>query len=136
MNVHELGALLDSVDTLVVVGCSNDPSKEAHTVPEQLQKAGFRIIPVNPRGGEILGEKAYPTLADVPEKCEFVNVFRPGPQTPPFARQAAARDARVLWLQEGIVSEESRAIAEEHGMIYVEDTCVAVIRAVNQIVKR
>lgn len=135
MTVEELGAILESVETLVVVGCSADPAKEAHNVPAQLQRAGFRIIPVNPRGGEILGEKAYPSLDDVPGPIELVNLFRPGPQTPPFARQAAARGARILWLQEGIVSAESRAIAEEAGMTYVEDACVAVVRAVNRIVK-
>ncbi|MHB8464381.1 MAG: CoA-binding protein [Acidimicrobiales bacterium] len=135
MTVEELGAILESVDTLVVVGCSANPAKEAHSVPEQLQKAGFRIIPVNPRGGEILGEKAYASLDDVPGPIEFVNLFRPGPATPPFARQAAQRGARILWLQEGIVSEESRAIAAAAGMTYVEDACVAVVRAVNRIVK-
>ncbi len=135
MNLTELGDLLASVDTLVVVGCSADPNKEAHNVPAQLQKAGFRIIPVNPNHDSILGEKAYPTIADVPEPVEFVNLFRPGPQTPPFARAAAEAGARILWLQEGIVSAESRAIAEASGMIYVEDACVAVVRAVNRIVK-
>lgn len=135
MHVAELGAILASADTLVVVGCSADPAKEAHNVPAQLQRAGFRIIPVNLRGGEILGEKVYPTLDDVPGPIEFVNLFRPGPETPPFAQQAADRGARVLWLQEGIVSDESRAIAEAAGMTYVEDACIAVVRAVNRIVK-
>jgi hypothetical protein len=134
-SVTELGEILASVDTLVVVGCSADPGKEAHAVPAQLQRAGFRIIPVNPYRDEILGEKAYPTLDDVPGPVEFVNLFRPGPQTPPFARAAAKRGARVLWLQEGIVSAESKAIAEAAGMTYVEDACVAAVRAVNRIVK-
>lgn len=134
MNVAELGALLASVDTLVVVGCSADPAKEAHAVPAQLQRAGFRIIPVNPNHESVLGEKAYPTLFDVPDPIEFVNLFRPGPETPPFASAAAERGARILWLQEGIVSAQSRAIAEAAGMIYVEDACVAVVRAVNRIV--
>jgi predicted CoA-binding protein len=135
VNIRELGALLEATDTLVVVGCSADPGKEAYTVPARMQQAGFRVIPVNPRGGTILGERVYPTLEDVPEPVDFVNLFRPGPQTPPFARQAAARGAKVLWLQEGIVSAESRAIAEEAGMVYVEDACVAVVRAANAVVK-
>jgi predicted CoA-binding protein len=134
-SVAELGEILDSVDTLVVVGCSADPSKAAHAVPEQLQKAGFRIIPVNPRGGEILGEKVYEKITDVPGPVQLVNLFRPGPLTPPFARQAAEVGARILWLQEDIVSAESRAIAEAAGMVYVENACVAVVRAVNRIVK-
>ena len=135
MNVTELGEVLGSVDTLVVVGCSDNPEKEAHNVPARMQKAGYRIIPVNPRGGTILGETAYETILDVPGPVEFVNLFRPGPLTPPFARQAVQAGARVLWLQEGIVSAESRQIAEDAGLIYVEDACVAVVRAANRLVK-
>ena len=135
MNITELGEVLGSVDTLVVVGCSANPSKEAHTVPARMQQAGYRIVPVNPRGGTILGEKAYATMLDVPEPVEFVTLFRPGPMTPPFAREAVQAGARVLWLQEGILSAESRAIAEDAGMTYVEDACIAVIRAANRLVK-
>jgi predicted CoA-binding protein len=105
-------------------------------VPARLQQAGFRIIPVNPRGGEILGEKVYATLADVPEQVDVVEVFRPSADAPGVARQAVAAGARVLWLQEGITSPEARAIAEEAGMTYVEDRCMAVVRGLYQITKR
>jgi hypothetical protein len=77
----------------------------------------------------------YATLDDVPGPIEMVDLFRPGPQTPPFARQAADRGARILWLQEGITSAESRQIAESAGMVYVEDACIAVVRAVNRITR-
>ena len=135
MDLAAMGALLDSVDTVVVVGCSADPAKAAHQVPAQLQRAGFRVIPVNPRGGEILGEHAYRNLAEVPPPVELVDVFRPSAEAPDVACQAAAAGARILWLQEGITSNEARSVAEGAGMAFVEDACIAVVRSVNRIVK-
>jgi predicted CoA-binding protein len=133
---ERLREILDNADTITVVGASMYPHKAAHSVPARLQQAGFRIIPVNPRGGEILGEKVYATLADVPEQVDVVEVFRPSADAPGVARQAVAAGARVLWLQEGITSPEARAIAEEAGMTYVEDRCMAVVRGLYQITKR
>jgi len=132
---EHLRDLLASTETLVVVGASRDPAKDAQAVPARLQRAGWRIIPVNPFATEILGERAYPTLADVAEPVEFVNVFRPSSETPAVARAAIAVGARVLWLQEGIVSPEAKALAEAAGLEYVEDRCVAVIRALYQLTK-
>jgi predicted CoA-binding protein len=121
--------LLEDFRTLVVVGCSADPTKSAHSVPAAMQHYGWRVIPVNPRGGELLGVPAYPTLADVPEPVGLVNVFRPSAQAPDVARQAVAVGAKALWLQLGIVSAEAREIAESNGLLYVEDRCIAVERA-------
>lgn len=135
MDITELGALIASVDTIVVVGCSADPAKAAHSVPARMQQAGFRLIPVNPRGGEILGEPVRRTLAEVDEPIEMVDVFRPSAQAAGVAREAAEAGARILWLQEGIVSPEARSIADGAGMTYVEDACLAVVRAANRIVK-
>ncbi len=116
-------ALLERVRVIAVVGCSTDPRKAAHRIPAQLQEAGFRIIPVHPGAEEILGERAYRSLRDIPEPVDLVDVFRPGPETPPFARDAVAIGASALWLQLGITSAESRAIAREGGLDYVEDRC-------------
>ncbi len=135
VDISHLGALLGSVDTIVVVGCSADPTKEANSVPARMQQAGFRIVPVNPRGGEILGEPVYRSLAEAPQPIEMVNVFRPSDQAADVVRQAVGAGARAVWLQEGIVSAEGRAIAEAAGVTYVEDACVAVVRAANRIVK-
>ena len=88
---------------------------------------------MNPAGGEILGEHVYRSLADVPGPLEMVDVFRPPAEAPEVAWQAAAAGARVLWLQHGIVSEEARRIAEEAGMVYVEDACLAVVQAANDL---
>ena len=120
---------------MAVVGASRDPGKSAHSVPRQMQLHGWRIIPVNPFADELFGEKVYRTLADIPEPVDIVDVFRPSQDAAGVARQAAAIGARALWLQQGIVSGEARAIAEAAGMDFVEDLCVAVERALSQVSK-
>ncbi len=120
--------ILRTYDTITVVGASDVPAKAAHYVPAHMQDHGWRIVPVNPRGGRILGERAHPSLARVPEGVGLVNVFRPSPETPEVARQAVAAGATALWLQLGIASSEARSIADEAGMLYVEDRCLIVER--------
>ena len=119
--------------TIAVVGASRDPGKVAHTVPRQMLRHGWHVIPVNPHTAEIWGETCYPTLADIPEPVDLVNVFRPSADAPEVARQAVAIGAKALWLQQDIVSAEARAIAEAAGLDYVEDHCVAVERALSQL---
>ena len=121
--------ILTKFGTITVVGLSSDPVKSAHSVPAAMQAYGWRVIPVNPHADTLLGEPVYRTLADVPEQVDFVNVFRPSADAAEIARQAVAVGAKALWLQLGIASEEARAIAESHGLIYVEDRCIAVERA-------
>jgi len=121
--------LLTDFDTITVVGLSADPVKSAHSVPAAMQAYGWRIIPVNPHADELLGERVYRTLADVPEQVDFVNVFRPSAQAADVARQAIAVGAKAIWLQLGIVSAEARELAEAAGLLYVEDRCLAVERA-------
>src|SRR3984885_10351832 len=111
--------ILTSYDTITVVGASASPAKDAHTVPAHMQRHGWRIIPVSPHADEILGERVYRTLADVPEQVGLVDVFRP-------PRQAVAAGATALWLQLGIASAEARAIAEDAGLLYVEDRCLVI----------
>ena len=120
--------ILTTYDTITVVGASADPAKPAHGVPALLQRHGWRIIPVNPRGGQILGEKAYRTLTEVPEPVRLVELFRPSQQAPDFARHAVAAGATALWLQLGIASDEARAIAEAAGLDYVQNRCMAIER--------
>ena len=129
--------ILERSTTIAVVGASANPEKPAHTVPARMQQAGFRIIPVNPTlvGQELFGEKVYASLADIPEEVDIVDVFRRSEDTPEIARAAVEIGAGALWLQQGITSEESRRIAEEAGIDYVEDHCVAVERARFQIEK-
>ena len=118
--------ILTTYDTITVVGASNASQKAAHYVPEYMQQHGWRIIPVNPHADKILREPAYRTLADVPEPVGLVNLFRPSEVTPGFAREAVAAGASALWLQLHIASEEARAIAEEAGLLYVEDRCLII----------
>lgn len=120
--------ILTTYDTITVVGASANPSKAASHVPMHMQQHGWRIVPVNPRGGTILGERAYVALSDVPEPVGLVDVFRPPREAPEVARAAVATGATALWLQLGIASEEAREIAEEAGLLYVEDRCLLAER--------
>ena len=118
--------ILQTYATITVVGASSHPHKEAHGVPALMQRHGWRIIPVNPHADEIFAEPVYRTLARVPEQVGFVDVFRPSWQAPDIARQAVAAGATALWLQLGIASAEARAIAEDAGLLYVENRCLAI----------
>jgi uncharacterized protein len=125
--------ILADARTIAVVGASRYPGKTAHSVPLQMQRHGWRIIPVNPYASEIFGEPAYPTLAAVPDAIDLVNVFRPSADATAVVRQALAIGAPAIWLQLDIVSPEGRRLAEAAGVDYVEDTCIAVERALGQV---
>ena len=121
--------ILRHATTIAVVGASRSPSKPGATVPLAMQRHGFRIIPVNPMADELFGARAYHSLAEIPEKVDIVNVFRPAAEAPSLARQAVAVGAGALWLQTGIRSAEAREIAEAAGLDFVEDHCIGVERA-------
>ena len=116
---------------LAVVGCSTNPAKAAHEVPEALQRRGYRIVPVHLTATEILGERAYPRLADVPADIEIdtVVVFRPSPECAGVAASALQRGTHAVWLQLGLVSAEARRLVEAAGVGYVEDACTKVVAA-------
>ncbi len=120
----ELRDIYTTTKTIAVVGASDNAEKPGHNIPAYLQSQGFRIIPVNPKGGEILGEKVYPSLEDIPESVDVVDVFRPEEETPDIARSAVAIGAKVLWLQAGIYSDEAAAIARGEGLTVVMDMCM------------
>lgn len=120
----ELRKIYQETKTIAVVGASNDEAKDAHKIPRYLQRQGFRIIPVNPRGGEILGEPAYASLKDVDVPVDVVDVFRPSEETPGIAEDAVAIGAKVLWLQLGIESEDAARIAREGGLTAIMDLCM------------
>src|SRR3954467_13823214 len=121
--------MLEDYDTVAVVGLSSQPTKAAHSVPAAMQAYGWRVIPVNPHAEELLGENVYRRLSDIPEQVDVVNVFRPSAEAADVVRQAASIGAKAVWLQLGITSGEARAIAAGHGLLYVEDRCIAVERA-------
>src|SRR5580765_5691282 len=125
--------ILQQATTIAVVGASRDPNKAGGSVPAGLQKRGFRIIPINPFADTLFGERVYRSLADVPEKVDLVDVFRPAPDAPDIARQAVALGAKALWLQLDIHSEEARRIAEVAGFDFIEDECTGVVAALYRI---
>ena len=129
---HEI---LESARTIAVVGASRDPNKAGGSVPEGLQRRGFRIIPINPYAETLFGERVYRSLLEVPDRIDLVDVFRPAADAPEIARQAAVIGAKALWLQEDIRSEEARRIAEAAGMEYVEDECTAVVASLYRLRK-
>jgi uncharacterized protein len=120
----ELRSILGDARTIAVVGLSSKPGRESLRVAKYLQDAGYRIIPVNPKETEVLGERSYPSLLDVPDRVDVVNVFRRPEDTPEIARQAVRIGARMLWLQTDIVSEEARRIAEGGGLEVVMGVCL------------
>ena len=122
----DIRALLERTTTVAVVGFSTDPSKTAHRIPALVMQAGFRVIPVHPTATEILGAKAYRSLADIPEPLDMVDVFRPRGEATAVVMDAIAAGARSVWLQSGIVSPEGRAAADRAGIDYVEDECLGV----------
>jgi predicted CoA-binding protein len=128
--VRDAPQLLADAKVIAVVGASRDPNKAAHSVPRQMQRHGWRIIPVNPYADELLGEKVYRSVAEIPFPVDLVNVFRPAADAPAVVRDAIAAGAPAVWLQLDIVSPEARRLATEAGLDYVENRCIAVERAV------
>ena len=128
--------ILEESTTIAVVGASRHEEKAAYAVPLQLKLHGWRVIPVNPYADQIWGERCYPTLADIPEPVDLVNVFRPSEQAAAVVREAVAIGAKAVWLQQGIVSPKAAPDRRRAGMDYVEDLCTAVIRAIERLTKR
>jgi predicted CoA-binding protein len=127
---RELAILLGDVHTIAVVGASSKPSRPSYQIAAYLQDHGYRIVPVNPNETEILGEPAYPSLRDIPDdlQIDVVDVFRRAEDTPEVARDAVAIGAKVLWLQEGIVSDEAYRIATEAGLEVIMGVCIRATR--------
>jgi predicted CoA-binding protein len=127
---RELRTLLGDVHTIAVVGLSSRHGRPSYAVARYLQAHGYRIIPVNPNETEVLGERAFPSLRDVPSDLliDVVDVFRRAEHTPDVARDAVASGARVLWLQEDIVSDEAAAIATAGGLDVIMGVCIRQVR--------
>ena len=127
---RELRALLGQVHTIAVVGLSSKPNRPSLSVARYLQEHGYRIVPVNPRETEVLGERAYASLRDIPRDIgiDVVDVFRRAEETPDVARDAVAIGAKVLWLQADIVSEEAYRIASDAGLEVIMGVCIRATR--------
>ncbi len=118
--------ILRESKTIAVVGLSSNPMRPSHGVTEYMQGAGYRIIPVNPNETEVLGEKSYARLEDVPENIDIVNVFRRAEEVPPVVESAIRIGANVVWMQLGIESEEAAEKARAAGLTVIEDACILV----------
>ena len=129
----ELRRLLESAHTIALVGASSNPEKSAYGIMRRLLAVGYRVVPVNPRETEVLGQKAYASLSDIPEPVDIVNVFRRAEDTPPIADEAATIGAKAIWLQSGIWSEEAAARAKAAGLTAVMDACIATVHAVLRV---
>lgn len=121
--------VLNTAGTIAVVGLSNNELRASYFVGYYLKRHGFRVIPVNPRETEILGERCYPSLRDVPERVDVVNVFRAPDAVPDIAREAVEISASALWCQFGVISAEGNQIAENGGLNVVVDRCVKIEHA-------
>jgi predicted CoA-binding protein len=118
--------ILREAKTIAVVGLSSNPMRASHGVAEYLKSAGYRIIPVNPNEMEVLGEKAYAWLEDVPEPVDIVDVFRRAEEVEAVAESAIGIGAKVLWMQLGIENAEAAKKARAAGLVVVEDSCLMV----------
>jgi predicted CoA-binding protein len=123
---EELLAIFAQPKTIAVVGASTAVGVPAHDIPRYLQSQGYRIVPVNPRGNEILGVRAFPSLAEVDVPIDVVDVFRPSREAAAVAHQAVAVGAKVLWFQPGTDTDEAAAIATEAGLTVIRRRCMGV----------
>ncbi len=120
----QLRTLLASARVIAVVGLSDNPQRDSHHVAVYLQQHGYRIIPVNPKVTEVLGEKAYASLLDVPERVDIVDVFRQPSAVPEIVADAIALHVGAIWLQEGVVHEAAAATGRAAGLPVIMDRCL------------
>lgn len=120
----EIRALLRAAKTIAVVGLSDDPARPSHEVAAYMQRQGYRIIPVNPTIAATLGERSYPSLKDVPEPIDIVDIFRRPDAVPPIVADAIAVKAKAVWMQEGVVHPAAAAQARDAGLTVVMDRCI------------
>ena len=123
---EEIRDLLARTRTIAVVGLSPRPERPSHRIARRLQSWGYRVVPVRPALREVLGEKAYPRLADVPARIDLVDVFRAAEQVGPIVDECIALGLSAIWIQEGIVNEPAAERARAAGMVVVMDRCISV----------
>jgi predicted CoA-binding protein len=130
---QDLRQLLADATTIAVVGASSNPEKSSYGIMRKLQSVGYRVIPVNPRETEVLGERTYASLREIPGHVDIVDVFRRAEDTPPIADDAVAIGAKALWLQSGISSEDAAARAEKGGLTVVMDACIGTLHSLLRV---
>ncbi|MFM2400109.1 MAG: hypothetical protein RL341_2266, partial [Pseudomonadota bacterium] len=121
--------ILQTAKTIAVVGLSADPDRPSYGVARYMQAQGYRIIPVNPKYAEVLGEKSYARLTDIPFAVDIVDVFRKTADVLPVAQEAVAIGAKCLWQQQGVENLQADALAQEHGLLSALDRCIKIEHA-------
>ncbi len=126
-NEAEIREIFESVKTIAVVGLSPNPEKDSHRVARYLQSAGYKIVPIYPKGEEILGEKVYRSLTEIPFTIDMIDVFRKPAALLPIVEAAIKRgDVKVVWFQKGIVNNDAAKMAQDAGMKVVQNRCTMV----------
>ena len=133
---NDIRDLLTEAQTVAMVGASSRDNRPSYGIFRKLQAAGYRVIPVNPHEKEVLGEKAYATLDEVPVPIDIVDVFRRSDDTPPIADDAVRVGAKTLWLQLGISSEDAAQRAKAGGLTVVMDLCISTAHSVLEVPKK
>ena len=129
----ELKQLMTNASTIAVVGASSKPDRSSYGIMRKLQSVGYRVIPVNPNETEVLGERAYASLSEIPVPVDIVDVFRRSEYTPPIADEAVKIGAKALWLQMGIENEDAARRAKAGGLTVVMDSCLGTMHAVLRV---
>jgi len=122
--MKRIAEILGASHTIAVVGLSAKRFRPSHGVAEYMQRAGYRIIPVNPNVSEVLGEKCYATLDAVPDAVDIVDIFRRSEHVPEIVEAAIRKGAKTIWMQEGVVNEEAARRAESAGLTVIMDRCI------------
>ena len=135
-STDQIKSLLTSAHTIAVVGASSNPMRPSNSIVMRLLQLGYRVIPVNPNETNVLGEKAFASLSDVPVPIDIVDVFRRAEYTPAIADEAVKVGAKALWLQQGVWNEDAAARAKAGGLTVIMDACIAVEHAVLQVPRR
>ncbi|KZO01814.1 CoA-binding protein [Bacillus badius] len=129
---EEMGKLLKKAKTIAVVGLSDNPERTSYMVSEAMQRAGYKIIPVNPAIDEVLGERAVASLKEIQEPVDIVNVFRRSEFLPEIAKEFAEIDSEIFWAQLGVANEEAYQFLKEKGKTVIMDRCIKVEHALTK----
>lgn len=127
---EQLKTILEETKTIAVIGLSDNPDRTSYQISNEMQKAGYKIIPVNPMVDEVLGEKAYDSLAEIDIPFDMINVFRRSEFLPDIAKEAAQTDCRIFWAQQGVINEEAYNYLKERGFTVIMDMCIKVVHSV------
>lgn len=127
---ESLKNILENTKTIAVIGLSDNPDRTSYQISKEMQKAGYKIIPVNPMIKEVLGEKSYDSLADIDIPFDMINVFRRSEFLPGIAKEAVQTNCKVFWAQQGVSNEEAFNYLQEHDFTIIMDLCIKVVHSV------